>query len=74
MRIHHLDRICAPGLRACRRMMEKDRRARLGNQRRLRALRQARAADVGIFCGHDDQAFERLAGRSIHRPAGDRGA
>ncbi|MEH3085108.1 MAG: MBL fold metallo-hydrolase [Xylophilus ampelinus] len=61
---------CTPGLRAYQWMMEKDRRARLDNQRRLRALRQAHPADIEIFCGHDNREFERLAGRSIDLPAG----
>ncbi len=54
---------CTPGLRAYQWMMEKDRRARLANQRRLRELR-ARHPEVDICCAHDPTEFQRLA----HRP------
>jgi glyoxylase-like metal-dependent hydrolase (beta-lactamase superfamily II) len=60
---------CTPGLRFYQTMMEKDRRARLQNQRRLRALRQAEAGKVEIFCSHDVREFERLAGHSERLPA-----
>lgn len=60
---------CTPGLRVYQWMLEKDRRARLANQRRLRELRRRHAADVDIFCSHDVLEFERLAGRSARIPA-----
>jgi glyoxylase-like metal-dependent hydrolase (beta-lactamase superfamily II) len=60
---------CTPGLRFYQWMMEKDRRARLANQQRLRELRRTHAADVEIFCGHDVEEFERLSGRSAKVPA-----
>lgn len=64
----HLDRPrCTPGLRAYQWMMEKDRKSRLANQRRLRALRRARAG-VEIVCSHDVREFERLTGRSVALP------
>jgi glyoxylase-like metal-dependent hydrolase (beta-lactamase superfamily II) len=50
-------------------MMEKDRAARLDNQRRLRKLRQAHGREVAVCCGHDVQEFERLSGRSAEVPA-----
>lgn len=50
-------------------MMEKDRRARLANQQRLRELRRDHASEVEIFCGHDLVEFERLSGRSAEVPA-----
>ncbi|HEU5073475.1 MAG TPA: hypothetical protein VFU02_04870 [Polyangiaceae bacterium] len=43
-------------------MMDKDRRARLWNQERLRRLRQAHSSEVEIFCGHDVLEVERLSG------------
>ena len=60
---------CTPGLRFYQWMMEKDRRARLENQDRLRELRMT-SADVQIFCGHDAVEFERLT----RRPAVERRA
>jgi glyoxylase-like metal-dependent hydrolase (beta-lactamase superfamily II) len=60
---------CTPGLRAYQRLMEKDRRLRLLNQRRLRELRRAQGAAVEIFCAHDVREFERMAGRSHWEPA-----
>lgn len=59
---------CTPGLRAYQTMMEKDRRARLGNQRRLRELRRAHGSEVDILCSHDPHDFERLAGRAMDTP------
>lgn len=62
---------CTPGLRVYQWMMEKDRSARLHNQRRLRAL-AAHAGDAAptVFCSHDVTEFERLSGRSARLPAG----
>jgi ABC-type Fe3+/spermidine/putrescine transport system ATPase subunit len=42
-------------------MMEKDRRARLDNQRKLRELRRAESGRVDIFCSHDPHELERLS-------------
>jgi glyoxylase-like metal-dependent hydrolase (beta-lactamase superfamily II) len=55
---------CTPGLRAYQWLMDKDRRARLMNQRRLRELR-ATHPEVDIFCSHDPTEFQRLARRSM---------
>ena len=60
---------CTPGLRFYQWMMEKDRRARLWNQGRLRELRRAHADEVEVFCSHDLLEFERLSGRSAEVPA-----
>ena len=60
---------CTPGLRFYQWMLEKDRAARLHNQRRLRELRSDHAAEVELFCSHDVREFERLAGRSARLPA-----
>lgn len=60
---------CTPGLRAYQNLMEKDRAARLGNQDRLRRLRRTQAARVEVFCSHDVQEFERLAGHPERIPA-----
>ena len=59
---------CTPGLRFYQWMMEKDRPARLHNQRRLRALRRQAGHEVEIFCSHDLVEFERLAGRPAAIP------
>ena len=59
---------CTPGLRAYQTMMEKDRRARLANQQRLRALRHDHGQSVRLFCAHDNHEFETLAGRTIGQP------
>ncbi len=59
---------CTPGLRLYQTMMEKDRRARRKNQRRLRELQALHGDVVTIVCGHDTSEFERLAGRSAHAP------
>ena len=53
---------CTPGLRFYQWMLEKDRRARLANQARLRELRRD-DKDVLVFCSHDMMEFEALAGR-----------
>ena len=59
---------CTPGLRFYQWMMEKDRAARLENQRRLRALGRVAGGAVDIFCSHDVAEFERLAGRPASIP------
>lgn len=59
---------CTPGLRFYQTMMEKDRRARLANQQRLRELRRDHAQDVTVFCGHDPVEFEQLTGRPLDAP------
>ncbi|HSU42003.1 MAG TPA: MBL fold metallo-hydrolase [Polyangiaceae bacterium] len=59
---------CTPGLRFYQTLMEKDRRARLANQARLRELRRTEHASVEIFCSHDVREFERLAHRSAALP------
>lgn len=60
---------CTPGLRLYQTMMEKDRKSRLWNQRRLRELVSDRSREIEVFCAHDPVEFERLAQRSIHEPA-----
>ncbi len=60
---------CTPGLRFYQWMMEKDRRARLANQARLRNLRRD-SSQVELFCAHDGVEFERLT----RRPAPERRA
>jgi glyoxylase-like metal-dependent hydrolase (beta-lactamase superfamily II) len=60
---------CTPGLRFYQWMMETDRRARLWNQQRVRALRNGHATSVDVFCSHDLIEFERLSGRSAEVPA-----
>jgi glyoxylase-like metal-dependent hydrolase (beta-lactamase superfamily II) len=60
---------CTPGLRFYQWMMEKERPARLGNQRRLRELVAAHGGEVEVICGHDPFEFERCAGRPLRTPA-----
>jgi glyoxylase-like metal-dependent hydrolase (beta-lactamase superfamily II) len=57
-------RHCTPGLRAYQRMMEVDRKARLHNQDRLRALSCDRGQDVRLFCSHDAIEFQTFADKS----------
>ncbi len=59
---------CTPGLRAYQALMEQDRRARLANQARLRALRRDHGGQVQLCCGHDPVEFERLTGRPLGQP------
>jgi len=61
---------CPPGLRLYQWMLEHDRRARLLNQQRLRALIRGHGSQVVVCSGHDVEEFERLAQRSSTRPAG----
>jgi glyoxylase-like metal-dependent hydrolase (beta-lactamase superfamily II) len=64
---------CTPGLRLYQTLMEKDRRARLANQQRLRELRAAQP-DIELFCAHDPADFERLSGRPMRDPSAARSA
>ena len=59
---------CTPGLRLYQTLMEKDRRARLGNQRRLRELCRQHAGALHVLCSHDPIEFEALAGRRAGEP------
>lgn len=59
---------CTPGLKFYQNMMDKDHKARVWNQSRLRELRRHHASDVEIFCSHDVLEFERLSGRSARLP------
>ncbi len=56
------DYSCPPGLRGYQRLMEVDRKARLENQRRLRALSIDHGDQVRLFCAHDVVEWELLAG------------
>ncbi|WKZ87054.1 MBL fold metallo-hydrolase [Ralstonia pickettii] len=64
-----LDPYCTPGLRFYQWMLEKDRAARLDNQRRLRDLCARHKSGLTVFCSHDVDEFERLSGRSAAVPA-----
>ncbi|RYF48376.1 MAG: MBL fold metallo-hydrolase [Comamonadaceae bacterium] len=59
---------CTPGLRLYQCLMEKDRRARLYNQQRLRALTQRSSGEIEVLCAHDPGEFERIAGRPAGMP------
>jgi glyoxylase-like metal-dependent hydrolase (beta-lactamase superfamily II) len=54
-------RHCTPGLRGYQRLMEVDRRARLDNQSRLRALSLRHPEELRIFCAHDVVELEACA-------------
>jgi glyoxylase-like metal-dependent hydrolase (beta-lactamase superfamily II) len=58
---------CTPGLAFYQRMMEKDHKTRIMNQKRLRELRRS-SPEVEIFCSHDVREFEKLSGRSAGIP------
>ena len=61
---------CPPGLRVYQRMMEVDRKARLANQERLRALARAQGKRVRIMSAHDAAEFSRcLARNRLSQPA-----
>jgi glyoxylase-like metal-dependent hydrolase (beta-lactamase superfamily II) len=60
---------CPPSLRFYQTLMDKDRRLRLYNQRRLRELRADMGAAMDVFCAHDVVEFERMAGRPFDQPA-----
>jgi glyoxylase-like metal-dependent hydrolase (beta-lactamase superfamily II) len=59
---------CTPGLRMYQAMLEKDRRARLGNQARLRDLRARHGAEVEVCCSHDPIEYEHLSGHPMGMP------
>jgi glyoxylase-like metal-dependent hydrolase (beta-lactamase superfamily II) len=63
------DPYCTPGLRLYQTLMEKDRRARLMNQRRLRRLKADFGKVVRIVSAHDPVEFEMAARRSAAVPA-----
>jgi glyoxylase-like metal-dependent hydrolase (beta-lactamase superfamily II) len=60
---------CTPGLRFYQRLMEKDRKARLMNQERLRSLKRENGRLVQITSSHDVAEYEHLSHRSVYRPA-----
>lgn len=66
--IHPENPGCTPGLKLYQTMMEKDRRARLDNQARLRELNRVHGGEISIFCGHDPTEFERMAGHTTRTP------
>ena len=68
----HENPTCTPGLEMYQTMLEKDRRARLDNQRRLRELRRRHGNEVSVFCSHDPLEYEALSGREMGRPAAPR--
>lgn len=51
---------CTPGLRFYQTMMEVDRKQRLGNQLRLRALKRQHGGEVTVFCSHDQVELEAM--------------
>ncbi len=59
---------CAPGLRFYQWMLEKDRRARLANQRHLRELLRDHQDEIRVICSHDPRELERDSGRPLDVP------
>lgn len=59
---------CRPGLALYQTMMEKDRRARLDNQRRLRELKRVAGTEVTVLSAHDPYEFEQAAGHAMRLP------
>jgi len=59
---------CTPGLRFYQWLMEKDRRARLANQRHLRELLRDHGGEVRIVCSHDPREMEQDTGRALDVP------
>lgn len=57
-----------PGLRLYQTVMEKDRRSRLHNQRRLRDLVAGCGQEITVYSAHDPAEFERAAGRGAGEP------
>lgn len=57
------DPYCTPGLRFYQTMMDKDRKARLANQDRLRQFVKQHGSSVEVFCSHDCVEFRKLSGR-----------
>lgn len=51
---------CPPGLRLFQNIMQMDGAARLGNQRRLHALKQAHGDEITLFCAHDPVELSQL--------------
>jgi len=60
-----VDPHCTPGLRFYQWMMQKDKAARLANQKRLRLLAADASAGVRLFCSHDAREFERISGKNL---------
>ncbi|ACC79538.1 beta-lactamase domain protein [Nostoc punctiforme PCC 73102] len=54
-------RVCTPGLRAYQWFMEVDRKARLSNQDKLRALSLDHSSEVRLFCSHDAIEFKTFS-------------
>jgi len=59
---------CTPGLSFYQWMMDKQRDRRIHNQERLRELKANHPREIQVFCSHDTDEFERLAGRTPEMP------
>ena len=59
---------CTRGVMLYQNMMDKDHKARVWNQGRLRELKKSHPSEVEVFCSHDVYEFERLAERSARTP------
>ncbi|WP_413293830.1 MBL fold metallo-hydrolase [Bdellovibrio sp. HCB185ZH] len=63
---------CTPGMRMYQTLMEKDRKSRLQNQDRLRALKKNLVDEIDLFCAHDPIELENMQQPSIrNQPAPD---
>jgi len=65
---------CAPALRFYQWMTEKDRKARLVNQERLRELVHDHAGDVHVICSHDPRELEHDTRHPLDMPIAQRRA
>lgn len=54
-------RHCPPGLRIYQNVFQHDRRKRLRNQARLRALLRSAGPELEVFCSHDPEMMTRLS-------------
>lgn len=59
--VGYRERRCPPGLSAYQTMMEVDRKQRLANQAKVRALSVDHESEVRVFCAHDPVEFATLA-------------
>lgn len=66
--VHGPKRRCPPGMAAYQNLMNQDRRLRLANQDRLRALVADRSAGVDVICSHDAGELP-LAPGTLSEPA-----
>jgi glyoxylase-like metal-dependent hydrolase (beta-lactamase superfamily II) len=62
---------CTPGLTFYQNMMDKDDKAPVWNQERLRELKFRHSKEIEIFCSHDVVEFERISKNSAQIPVSE---